>query len=150
VRAASGDFLRDPLPRADVLTIGMIFHDWNLEKKRRLVTAAYEALPPARRDTRLLRGGSAATRAHASTPGWSRVPPAAHVRARAVRVLRRPSGADPPAQRRPRRRAGLRSTAVPDDLLLPRGLRAAARRRVRGLGARDRAAVPALPPGWRR
>jgi hypothetical protein len=26
--------------------MGMILHDWNLEKKMRLVRAAYEALPP--------------------------------------------------------------------------------------------------------
>jgi hypothetical protein len=40
------DFLKDPLPRADVITMGMILHDWNLETKRHLVRAAYEALPP--------------------------------------------------------------------------------------------------------
>jgi hypothetical protein len=45
VRTASGDFLRDPLPKADVITMGMILHDWNLEKKRHLVRLAYEALP---------------------------------------------------------------------------------------------------------
>src|ERR1043166_616059 len=26
----SGDFLVDPLPKADVITMGMILHDWNL------------------------------------------------------------------------------------------------------------------------
>lgn len=46
VRTASGDFLKDPLPRADVITMGMILHDWNLEKKKHLVKLAYEALPP--------------------------------------------------------------------------------------------------------
>jgi hypothetical protein len=46
VRVTSGDFLRDPLPRADVISMGMILHDWNLEKKRHLVRIAYEALPP--------------------------------------------------------------------------------------------------------
>ncbi len=45
VTTASGDFFRDPLPRADVVTMGMILHDWNLEKKRALIRAAYEALP---------------------------------------------------------------------------------------------------------
>jgi hypothetical protein len=45
VRVASGDFFRDPLPRADVITMGMILHDWNLEKKMHLIRAAYEALP---------------------------------------------------------------------------------------------------------
>jgi hypothetical protein len=33
VTTAAGDFFRDPLPRADVITMGMILHDWNLEKK---------------------------------------------------------------------------------------------------------------------
>jgi hypothetical protein len=45
VRAVSGDFLKDRLPKADVITMGMILHDWNLEKKKHLVRLAYEALP---------------------------------------------------------------------------------------------------------
>jgi len=45
VRVASGDFFRDPLPKADVITMGMILHDWNLEKKMQLIRAAYDALP---------------------------------------------------------------------------------------------------------
>jgi len=45
VRTASGDFFNDPLPKADVITMGMILHDWNLEKKMRLIRAAYVALP---------------------------------------------------------------------------------------------------------
>jgi hypothetical protein len=40
------DFFCDPLPKADVITMGMILHDWNLEKKMCLVKAAYDALPP--------------------------------------------------------------------------------------------------------
>jgi precorrin-6B methylase 2 len=46
VSTASGDFFNDPLPRADVITMGMILHDWNLEKKVHLIRAAYDALPP--------------------------------------------------------------------------------------------------------
>jgi hypothetical protein len=46
VKAVSGDFFKDPLPKADVITIGMILHDWNLEKKMHLIRAAYDALPP--------------------------------------------------------------------------------------------------------
>jgi predicted O-methyltransferase YrrM len=46
VGVASGDFFKDPLPRADVVSMGMILHDWNLEKKRQLIKAAYDALPP--------------------------------------------------------------------------------------------------------
>jgi hypothetical protein len=45
VRTASGDFFTDPLPAADVVTMGMILHDWNLEKKKHLVRSAYAALP---------------------------------------------------------------------------------------------------------
>ena len=41
-----GDFFKDPLPKADVITMGMILHDWNLEKKMHLIRAAYDALPP--------------------------------------------------------------------------------------------------------
>jgi hypothetical protein len=46
VCTASGDFFADPLPKADVITMGMILHDWNLERKKHLIRAAYEALPP--------------------------------------------------------------------------------------------------------
>src|SRR5438067_12185170 len=45
VSTASGDFFKDPLPKADIITMGMILHDWNLEKKMRLIRAAYDALP---------------------------------------------------------------------------------------------------------
>ena len=46
VSVKSLDFFAEPLPRADVITMGMILHDWNLEKKMHLVRAAYDALPP--------------------------------------------------------------------------------------------------------
>ncbi len=46
VGTASGDFFKDPLPKADIITMGMILHDWNLEKKMHLIRAAYDALPP--------------------------------------------------------------------------------------------------------
>jgi len=45
VSTSHGDFFKDPLPKADVITMGMILHDWNLEKKMRLIRAAYDALP---------------------------------------------------------------------------------------------------------
>ncbi|HYD61051.1 MAG TPA: methyltransferase [Noviherbaspirillum sp.] len=45
VKAASVDFLSEPLPRADIITMGMILHDWNLDKKMHLIRAAYDALP---------------------------------------------------------------------------------------------------------
>ncbi|HVR81514.1 MAG TPA: methyltransferase [Luteimonas sp.] len=46
ISAKSLDFFAEPLPKADVITMGMILHDWNLEKKMHLVRAAYDALPP--------------------------------------------------------------------------------------------------------
>jgi predicted O-methyltransferase YrrM len=46
VTTAAGDFFTDPLPAADVITMGMILHDWNLEQKLHLIKAAYDALPP--------------------------------------------------------------------------------------------------------
>jgi hypothetical protein len=45
IQTATGDFFQDPLPKADVITMGMILHDWNLEKKLTLIRAAYDALP---------------------------------------------------------------------------------------------------------
>ena len=46
VTAMSLDFFANPLPKADVITMGMILHDWDLEKKMHLIRAAYDALPP--------------------------------------------------------------------------------------------------------
>src|SRR4051812_42267702 len=46
IGTACGDFFKDPLPKADIITMGMILHDWNLEKKMHLIRAAYDALPP--------------------------------------------------------------------------------------------------------
>lgn len=40
-----GSFLTDPLPQADVIMMGHILHDWNLEQKRMLISKAYDALP---------------------------------------------------------------------------------------------------------
>jgi len=45
VRARAIDFFAEPLPKADVVTMGMILHDWNLEKKLHLIRVAYDALP---------------------------------------------------------------------------------------------------------
>ena len=41
----AGDFFADPLPRADVLLMGHILHDWDLDEKRLLLQKAYAALP---------------------------------------------------------------------------------------------------------
>ena len=45
IEAVSGDFFADPIPEADVITMGMILHDWNLERKKFLIRKAYDALP---------------------------------------------------------------------------------------------------------
>jgi O-methyltransferase domain/Dimerisation domain len=45
LRFVAGDFFTDSLPSVDVLTMGHILHDWNLEEKRTLIRKAYEALP---------------------------------------------------------------------------------------------------------
>ncbi len=40
----SGDFFKGDLPQSDVIVMGHILHDWNLEEKRMLLKKAYEAL----------------------------------------------------------------------------------------------------------
>ena len=40
-----GNFFNDPLPSADGLVMGHVLHDWGLEKKRLLLSKAYDALP---------------------------------------------------------------------------------------------------------
>lgn len=45
VNFAGGDFFNDPLPKADVVLMGHILHDWDLSEKKQLLAAAYEALP---------------------------------------------------------------------------------------------------------
>lgn len=46
VRFQPGNFFRDPLPKVDVIMMGHILHDWNLEEKKMLTRKAFEALPP--------------------------------------------------------------------------------------------------------
>lgn len=45
IRFSAGNFFTDPLPSAEVLVMGMILHDWNLETKRLLLKKAHDALP---------------------------------------------------------------------------------------------------------
>jgi hypothetical protein len=45
LRFHPGDFFKDPLPAADVLIIGRVLHNWDLETKRMLLKKAYDALP---------------------------------------------------------------------------------------------------------
>jgi hypothetical protein len=46
IRFQTGNFFQDPLPRADVIVMGHILHDWNLEQKKTLIAKAAEALSP--------------------------------------------------------------------------------------------------------
>lgn len=41
-----GDFFADPLPPADLYSLGRILHDWGEEKITRLLRKIYQALPP--------------------------------------------------------------------------------------------------------
>jgi hypothetical protein len=45
LRFAAGNFFEHPLPKADVMIMGHILHDWDLETKRMLMGKAYEAIP---------------------------------------------------------------------------------------------------------
>jgi hypothetical protein len=45
VRAVEIDFLLDEFPQADLITMGMILHDWNLDHKKMLIAKAFRALP---------------------------------------------------------------------------------------------------------
>ncbi|MCP9212195.1 acetylserotonin O-methyltransferase [Streptomyces cucumeris] len=42
---AGGDFFTEPMPTADVLVMGHVLHDWDLETKKTLIRKAHEALP---------------------------------------------------------------------------------------------------------
>lgn len=45
VKAISGDFFNDSLPKADVVAMGNILHDWDEKNKLKLMQKAYDALP---------------------------------------------------------------------------------------------------------
>lgn len=45
LRFHPGDFFKDPLPKFDVIIMGHILHDWNLDEKMMLLRKAYDALP---------------------------------------------------------------------------------------------------------
>jgi len=45
VKVQSGDFFEDAFPKADIITMGNILHDWDEEKKLMLMQKAYDALP---------------------------------------------------------------------------------------------------------
>ena len=41
----AGDFFTDPLPPADLYSLGRILHDWSEEKIRKLLAKIHAALP---------------------------------------------------------------------------------------------------------
>ena len=45
VRFQPGSFFDNSLPKADVVIMGHILHDWDLEKKKMLISKAYDAVP---------------------------------------------------------------------------------------------------------
>ena len=45
VRFQGGSFFDEPLPEADVITMGHILHDWDLDQKKMLIGKAHAALP---------------------------------------------------------------------------------------------------------
>jgi precorrin-6B methylase 2 len=45
VEIRSGDFIKDPIPGADVITMGNILHGWGTKDKKMLIRKAYDALP---------------------------------------------------------------------------------------------------------
>lgn len=45
VRFQAGDFFEGALPKADVVLMGHVLHDWDLPTKRMLVAKAFDALP---------------------------------------------------------------------------------------------------------
>ncbi len=44
VEARSLDFWQDPFPRVDIVTMGNVLHDWNVDEKRQLIRKAFKAL----------------------------------------------------------------------------------------------------------
>ena len=42
---AGGSFFIDPLPKADVVLMGHILHDWDLAEKKMVLRKAHEAVP---------------------------------------------------------------------------------------------------------
>jgi hypothetical protein len=45
VRFQGGSFFEDPLPKADVIVMGHILHDWDLAQKKLLLGKVFDALP---------------------------------------------------------------------------------------------------------
>jgi hypothetical protein len=45
VQFVPGDFFKEPLPKADVVLMGHILHDWDLPTKKMLINKAFDAVP---------------------------------------------------------------------------------------------------------
>ncbi len=45
VAFAPGDFFKEPIPKADVVLMGHILHDWDLPTKKMLIKKAFDTLP---------------------------------------------------------------------------------------------------------
>jgi len=45
VKFQPGSFFKDELPKADVVMMGHVLHDWNLQEKKVLIRKAFEAIP---------------------------------------------------------------------------------------------------------
>src|SRR2546430_6860772 len=45
LKFTAGDFFNQPIPKADVVMMGHILHDWDLAQKKMLIAKAYQALP---------------------------------------------------------------------------------------------------------
>jgi hypothetical protein len=45
VSFVAGDFFKDRLPSADVIVLGRVLHNWDLETKKMLLEKAYQAIP---------------------------------------------------------------------------------------------------------
>jgi predicted transcriptional regulator len=45
LKFAEGDFFKSEIPKADVVVMGHILHDWDLPTKKMLIKKAYDALP---------------------------------------------------------------------------------------------------------
>jgi hypothetical protein len=45
VNTVSGDFFAEPIPKADIVVMGNILHDWSEDKKLQLMKKAFDALP---------------------------------------------------------------------------------------------------------
>lgn len=69
VSTAAGDFFVDALPPADVITMGLILHDWNLERKRTHARCRMRRRPPRRTAWRRRGCGPRAPRASACDMG---------------------------------------------------------------------------------